>query len=243
MMRWPVMTNLVMRTTMTTRALTMRDTTIGKKMVMAVTGLVLFGFVFAHMLGNLQVFLGPKAFNEYSKFLHDNQTLLWGARLVLGLSVVAHIVTALQLVKLNADARPVSYRRKKNVATSYAARTMRWSGPILLVYIVYHIAHLTLGYTNGLGYEHLPLDANGLPDVYHNVVRSFRVPWCAGIYVVAQVMLGMHLYHGAWSMLQSLGINHRRYNETIRGVASAVALVIVVGFLAVPIGVYLGKVG
>jgi succinate dehydrogenase / fumarate reductase cytochrome b subunit len=223
---------------MTTRALTMRDTTIGKKLVMAASGIVLFGFVIGHMLGNLQVYLGPTPFNEYSKFIHDTPTLMWGTRVVLLLAVLAHIVTALQLWKLNAEARPVAYAKKKDVATSYAARTMRWSGPIILAYIVYHLAHLTFGVTNGLGYEHLPLDANGIPDVYHNVVLSFKVPWCFATYCIAQVMLALHLYHGAWSLFQSLGINHRRYNETLRSVASAIALATTAGFLAVPVGVF-----
>jgi succinate dehydrogenase / fumarate reductase cytochrome b subunit len=161
---------------------------------------------------------------------------------VLLLALVAHVGSAIQLAQLNRGARAVRYRVKKNVATSYAARTMVWTGPLVLIYILYHLAHLTLGYNAGLGYEHLPLDANGLPDVYHNVVMSFRVPWCVAIYVAAQVMLGMHLYHGAWSMLQSLGLNHARYNETARSAASAVAMAVVVGFLAVPIGVFAGLV-
>lgn len=223
---------------MTTRALTMRDTTIGKKMVMAVSGIVLFGFLIGHMLGNLQVFLGPKPFNEYSKFLHDTPSLLWGTRAALLLAAGLHIVSSIQLVRANAAARPVGYHMKRNVVTSYAARTMWVSGPLLLLYIIYHLAHLTFGVTQGLGYEHLPLDANGLPNVYFNVVQSFKVPWCAAVYVVAQVLLSLHLYHGAWSMFQSLGLNHSRYNETLRSVASAIALATCAGFLAVPIGVF-----
>ena len=227
---------------MTTKALTIPDTTVGKKYVMAVSGIVLFGFVIGHMLGNLQVYLGPRAFNEYAKFLHDTPTLLWGTRVVLLLAVSAHIVSAVQLVMLNRQARPVGYQHKKNVATSYAALTMKISGPLILVYIVYHLAHFTFGYNAGLGYEHLPMSANGLPDVYHNVVESCQIPWLVGIYVVAQVMLGLHLYHGAWSLFQSLGLNHRRYNETLRSAASAIALATVAGFLAVPIGVFFGLV-
>jgi succinate dehydrogenase / fumarate reductase cytochrome b subunit len=119
---------------------------------------------------------------------------------------------------------------------------MVWSGPILAAYIVYHLAHLTLGYSAGLGYDHNALDPNGMRDVYAAVVTSFKVPWCAGLYVVAQVMLGLHLYHGAWSMFQSLGLNHRRYNETLRSAASAIALGTVIGFIAVPVGVLAGWV-
>ncbi len=227
---------------MSTRALTIPDTTIGKKVIMAVSGLILFGFVIVHMLGNLQIYLGQQPFNEYAELLHNTPTLVWGARVTLLLAVTAHIISAVQLARLNMGARPRRYHQKKAVATTYAARTMVWSGPILLVYLVYHIAHLTLGYSTGLGYDHYALDPNGMRDAYGAVVTSFKVPWCAAIYVVAQIMLGMHLYHGAWSMFQSVGLNHRRYNETLRSAASAIALATVLGFIAVPVGVYLGWV-
>ena len=226
---------------MATNALTITDTTIGKKAVMAVSGLVLFGFVIVHMLGNLQIFLGPQTFNDYSLFIHQSRGVLWGARAVLLLAVTAHIVTAAQLYFRNKTARPSRYKVKKNLATSYAARVMYLSGPLLLLYIVYHIAHLTLGVTTGLGYDHAA-SPGGPVDVYHNVVSSFRVEWLVGIYVVAQIFLGLHIYHGAWSLFQSLGINHRRYNEPLRNAASALALATVAGFLAVPIGVYAGWV-
>src|SRR5690606_30751483 len=146
-----------------------------------------------------------------SLFIHQSRGVLWGTRVVLLLAVVAHIVTPAQLYLRNTTARPSRYRNKKNVASSYAARVMYASGPLLLLYIVYHIAHLTLGVTTGLGYEHAA-GPEGNIDVYHNVVSSFRVPWLVGIYVVAQILLGLHIYHGAWSLFQSLGINHRRYN-------------------------------
>ncbi len=227
---------------MATKALRVPDTTIGKKVIMATSGVVLFGFVIGHMLGNLQVYLGRAAFNAYAEFLHSTPSLLWGTRVVLLLAVTAHVVTAVQLARLNQSARPRSYQVKKNATTSYAARTMLWSGPILFIYLVYHIAHLTLGYSAGLGYEHT-VDPRGMPDAFTHVVTSFKVPWCTGIYVVAMIMLGLHLYHGAWSLFQSLGLNHRRYNETLRSAASAIALATVAGFLAVPIGVFMGWVG
>ncbi len=227
---------------MATKALTIPDTTIGKKVIMATSGVILFGFVIGHMLGNLQVYLGPKPFNEYAHFLQTTPSLLWGTRIALLVAVVAHIVTAFQLARLNTGARPSRYQMKKPVATTYAARTMIWSGPILLAYIVYHLAHLTVGYTAGLTYDPAALDPNGMKAVYGAVVASFSVPWCAAIYVVAQVMLGLHLYHGAWSMFQSLGLNHRRYNDTLRSAASAIALATVIGFMAVPIGVLAGGV-
>ncbi|MSP24717.1 MAG: succinate dehydrogenase cytochrome b subunit [Myxococcales bacterium] len=227
---------------MSTKALTLSTSTIGRKVVMAASGALLFGFVIAHMLGNLQIFLGPEAINEYSHGLHNVPALLWGARAVLLLAVLAHIVTAVQLALHNKRARPIAYRMKKDAVTSYAARTMVWSGPLLLLYIVYHLAHLTFGYTDGIGYQHLPTDANGLPDVYHNVVNSFRVPWVTAVYVTAQLALTLHLYHGAWSMLQSLGLNHRRYNEALRSSLVAIAMAVTVGFVAVPLAVQFGFV-
>ncbi|HHH11792.1 MAG TPA: succinate dehydrogenase cytochrome b subunit [Sorangium sp.] len=228
---------------MASRTLTMADTTIGKKMVMAVTGVVLFGFVIGHMIGNLQIFMGPTTMNEYGKFLHDNKTLLWGTRGVLLISLIAHVVSAVQLAARNRSARPIPYKKKTNVVTSYAARTMVWSGPILALYIAYHLAHLTVGVSAGLGYEHLlPHDGNGLPNVYNNVVSSFQVWWCAAIYIVAQLALGLHLYHGSWSLLQSLGLSHERYNNTVRSAASAVALAVTAGFLSVPISIFFGFV-
>lgn len=227
---------------MSTRALSLTHTTIGKKMVMAISGLVLFGFVIGHMLGNLQIFLGPDAINGYSHTLHSTPILLWGARSTLLVAIVAHAVTAIGLVRLNRAARPVAYVSKKDVATDYAAKTMFLSGITIALYVVYHLAHLTYGVTKGLGYQHLPLDKNGLPDVYHNVVHSFQVPWCTAVYVLAQLALSMHLYHGAWSLFQSLGLNHERYNETIRSSAVAVAMAVCVGFLAVPIAVFFGVV-
>lgn len=227
---------------MTTRALTLTNTTIGKKMVMAVSGLIFFGFVIGHMLGNLQIFLGPDAINGYSHMLHSMPGLLWGARAVLLVSLVAHVTTAVSLVRMNRAARPVPYAVKKDIATDYAAKTMFLSGLTIALYIAYHLAHLTFGLTKGLGYQHLPLDAKGLPDVYHNVVHSFRVPWCTAIYVVAQAALSLHLYHGAWSIFQSLGLNHSRYNAALRSSAVAVAMAVCVGFVAVPLAVLFGVV-
>ncbi len=227
---------------MSTQASSLTNTTIGKKMVMAVSGLVLFGFVIGHMLGNLQVFLGPDAINGYSHTLHATPVLIWGARSVLLVAIVAHATTAISLARLNRAARPVAYAVKKDIATDYAAKTMFWSGLTIALYIAYHLAHLTFGMTKGLGYQHLPFDANGLPDVYHNLVQSFRVPWCTALYVVAQGALSMHLYHGAWSLFQTLGVNHKRYNETLRSSAVAVAMAVCVGFLAVPLAVLFGVV-
>lgn len=221
----------------TTATLGITDTTIGKKYAMALSGIVLFGFLTAHMLGNLRVFVGPESLNEYAAFLKSVPALLWTTRLVVGASLLIHVWSAYCLWRTNRRARPIAYARAHHVVTDYAARTMIVTGPLVLLYVVYHLAHLTLGFTRGLGYEH------DVHDVYANVITSFRLWPVALLYVVANVGLGVHFYHAAWSLLQTLGINHRRYNDLLRSLAVAVGLVLAVGFLAVPIGVQLDKLG
>ena len=214
-------------------ALGITNTAIGKKVAMALSGIVLVGFLFVHMLGNLRLFVSPKALNDYAAFLRDTPALLWLTRLALVTSAVTHVTSAFLLWRMNRRARPVPYARTHYVATSYAARTMVVTGPIVLCYVVYHLAHFTFGFTRGLGYVHAPAD------VYTNVVTSFRLWPVAVAYTVANLGLGVHLYHGAWSLLQTLGIRHPRYHELLRSLAVAFALVVVTGFVAVPIGVML----
>jgi succinate dehydrogenase / fumarate reductase cytochrome b subunit len=217
------------------RPLTLFDATIGKKAVVAVTGVVLFGFVIVHMLGNLQVFLGPEAMNGYAETLRQLPFhLLWVARVVLLVSVVLHIVFSIQLVLASSQARPVAYRSKHSVATSYAARTMKFSGPLLALFILYHLAHFTWPGVAMGAYQHQP------HDVYANFVNGFRVPWVTALYLVAQVMLGLHLYHGAWSLFQTLGLNHPRYNRVRTIVPRALALVVVAGNVVMPLAVLAG---
>lgn len=219
------------------KAITLYDTTIGKKVVMAVSGLVLYGFVIAHMLGNLQVFLGPEQLNGYAKKLQDLGPLLWMTRAVLLTAVVAHVVTSLQLIWLSSSARPIGYRMKKNLATSYAALTMKFGGIALFLFIVYHLAHFTApGLAMSSAYHHQP------HDVYANVVNGFRVPWVTAVYVLGQIFLGMHLYHGSWSLFQSLGMNHPKYNETRKFLAQTIGVFVAVGNIAMPVAVLAGVV-
>lgn len=218
------------------RTLSLSDVSIGKKALVALTGLVLFGFVVAHMLGNLQLFLGPEAINSYARTLHSMPALLWAARLVLITSVAVHIFASLSLVKQSAAARGTRYRVSATSATTYAARTMRWSGPLLGAFILYHLAHFTLPGVAMGAYSH---DAQ---DVYSNLVNGFRVPWVVAIYLVAQVLLGLHLHHGAWSLFQTLGLNHPRYNRLRNTLPRAIALGVVAGNLAMPLAVFLGIV-
>jgi succinate dehydrogenase / fumarate reductase, cytochrome b subunit len=210
-------------------------TTVGLKLVMAVSGVVLVGFTIAHFIGNSLIFLGPEAINAYSHALHSMAELLWVARIVLLVAVVAHIGAALRLAARNASARPQRYKRKRDQVTNYAARTMIWSGPILLGFILFHLAHLTLGVAPG-DYEH------STTDVYSNVVRGFSIWWVSGLYIVSMLALGNHLYHGTWSMFQSLGVNHPAYNTKLMRAALGITLLVSLGNISIPLAVLLGIV-
>ena len=208
------------------RASSFYDSVIGKKIVMAVTGFILFGYVLAHMLGNLQVFLPPgpdgiPRLDHYAQQLRAVPPLLWGARLVLLAAVILHIVAAVQLTWLNKfKARTSRYVKYTTSASNYASRTMIWSGPIIFFYIIYHLLDLTFGTVN-------PQFAEG--KVYHNVVTSFQNPLAALFYIVANVLLAVHLYHGVWSMFQTLGVSHPRYNLLLKKASVLFAVVIGVG--------------
>ncbi|MBN1608399.1 MAG: succinate dehydrogenase cytochrome b subunit [Polyangiaceae bacterium] len=217
--------------------LTLFDTSIGKKAVMAVTGLVLFGFVIGHMAGNLQVYLGPDQLNGYASKLRDLGPLLWGVRVVIGSCVLLHLTMVLSLYWQTWGARPVRYRVRHYVATNYAATTMWLSGPLILAFILYHLAHFTYpGIAMG-NYEH-----NAEGDVFTNVINGFSVPWVSALYVTAQLLLGLHLYHGSWSLLQTLGLNHPTVNQRRRTVARAIAALVVAGNISIPISVLAGFV-
>jgi succinate dehydrogenase / fumarate reductase cytochrome b subunit len=215
-------------------------TTLGKKVVMAVTGLILVLFVIAHMLGNLHAFEGPDELNAYGVFLREvgypalsNETALWIVRIVLLVAAVLHITSAVQLTQLDLAGRPVGYRSKKTVNASLAARTMRIGGVILAVFIVYHILHMTVGSVH-------PSFRPG--DVYHNVVAGFSVWPVSLFYLVAMLCLGLHLYHGVWSMFQTLGLNNRGRTRFWGGVATVTAVVVALGFSLVPLAVLAGLV-
>jgi succinate dehydrogenase / fumarate reductase cytochrome b subunit len=210
------------------------ETTLGKKAVMAVTGVILFGFLIAHMIGNLQVFLGPEALNHYAIKLREMPALLWIARVVLLAAVILHIVASVQLWSLQRAARPLSYVRKKYEDSSYASRTMMWSGPIVAAFVVYHLAHFTWVILPG-PYEHLK--------PYENVVYGFRQPLVSLIYIIAIVMLCTHLYHGLWSMFQTLGFAHPRYTPALKRFAAVFSIALALGFIVVPVAVLTGVVG
>lgn len=217
------------------KALTFYRTMIGKKIIMALSGIVLFGFVLGHMIGNLQVFLGPEAFNQYAVKLHETPLLLWGTRLVLAVSFVVHMVMALQLVKLSRSARPVDYRKKNRQKATFASLTMTFSGITLFFFLLYHLAHFTFPGVAMGAYEHQHYSS-----VYTNFVNGFSVPWVVALYVAAQITLGMHLYHGSYSLLQTMGINNPMRNDTLKQVAQFFALTVTVGNIILPLSVFLG---
>ena len=200
---------------------------------MAVTGCIMLLFVIGHMLGNLQVFEGPARINAYGHFLHNLGELLWLERGVLMLAIVLHIVATVQLALRSNAARPVGYSRKEAINSSYASRTMYWSGPIVLVFIIFHLLQFTAGYIH-------PQETFVQGDVYQNVVSGFKVWWVSAWYIFAMCLLGLHLSHGLWSMFQSVGLGHPRISPYLRNAARAVALLIVLGYISIPISVLLG---
>lgn len=200
---------------------------------MAVTGLILFAFVIGHLIGNLQIYEGPEKLNAYGRFLRIEPVLLWAVRIGLLVSVLLHILMTVQLALLKTKARPVGYVKKDNSHSSYASRTMYWSGPIIALFIIYHILHLTLGVAQ-------PGYVEG--DVYHNVVAGFQNPLISGFYILAMLLLCMHLYHGVFSMFQSLGANHPVYTPLLRRFAALMAFVIAVGNISIPVSVLAGWV-
>ena len=213
---------------------------IGKKAVMAITGVFLFGWIFAHMVGNLKLFLGAEHLNEYAKWLKvmgspalPNSGALWIVRTMLVVAVWLHIQAATQLTLMNRRARPIGYREREVVQATYASRTMRWGGVIILLFIVYHLLHLTFGTVH-------PDFVEG--DVYHNVVTGLQVWWTAAFYILANLALGLHLYHGLWSMFNSLGLNSVKFNPWKRVFATAFAVIVALGNISMPLAVMTGFV-
>ncbi len=215
---------------------------IGKKAVMAVSGIAGLGFLVAHMVGNLKLYLGEEDMNHYAEWLRivlypalPESGFLWIMRIGLLLAIVVHVHAATALTIANRKARPRKYEGGRDyIAANYAARTMRWTGIIVLAFIVYHLLDFTFGPTN-------PDYIAGQP--YHNVVESFSVWPVAVFYIIANVLLGIHIWHGAWSMFQSLGINNRRFNQWRNAFAVGIAALITVGNVSFPVAVLTGVIG
>lgn len=207
------------------------ETTIGKKIVMAVTGVMLFGFVVSHLLGNLQFYLGRETMNHYAVTLRSMPGLLWPARAGLLLAVILHITASIQLTALKNAARPIGYVKRTVVQASLASRTMMWSGPVVLAFLIFHLLHLTWGTVHPNFQDVHP---------YENMVIGFRVIPVAIFYVVAVSMLGLHLYHGVWSMFQTVGMNHPRYTPLLKKFSAYASILLVLGFISIPIAVATG---
>ncbi|ABC82406.1 succinate dehydrogenase subunit C [Anaeromyxobacter dehalogenans 2CP-C] len=215
------------------RAAALWSSTIGKKALMAVTGVVLFAYVVGHLLGNLQVFAGAARLDRYAELLRISPALLWSVRAVLLVAFLVHVAAGLQLSVLRREARPVAYATYRPVASTPAARGMIWSGLLILGFVVYHLLDLTIGVVN--------------PDfrpgqVYHNVLATFGRGLGVAIYVVAMIALGFHLWHGMWSLFQSLGLATRRSLPGLQRFAVTVAWILALGFTAIPLAVVVGVV-
>jgi succinate dehydrogenase / fumarate reductase, cytochrome b subunit len=210
------------------------DSSVGKKAVMAVTGIIGVLFVVGHMVGNLQVFQGAERLNAYGHLLHGPlNELVWGARVSLLVALMLHVVAAWQLTMRNRAARPVEYATRTPQVSTLASRTLRWGGVLLLVFIIYHLLDLTIGKVN-------PAFQEG--DVYANLLASLQRPLIAVFYLVAMAALALHLYHGAWSSLRTLGVAQASASPLKRRAALAVAIIIAAGFAVVPLAVVLGIV-
>lgn len=218
---------------------------LGKKAVMAVTGIIFWGFVLAHMIGNLKIFEGAEGLNHYAAYLREMLTplvpetgLLWILRIVLLVALVLHVYSTIALTRMNRAARPVGYERRNVVQAGFAERTMRWSGFAILAFLIYHILHFTTGtlHRNFQGHE------GGEFHVYENVTYAFQTWWVLAIYLLAAALVGMHLYHGLWSLFQSLGWNHPRYNPLRRKFAVIFSLLISIGFAVPPLLVWTGVI-
>jgi succinate dehydrogenase cytochrome b subunit len=217
------------------------STAVGKKYVMAITGLIGVGYVIAHLIGNLKVYLGPEEIDHYGEFLREllvpllpRTVALWLLRLVLIGALALHLHAAYTLTLINRRARPDRYQSPRDyIAANFASRTMRWTGIIVLLFLFYHLADLTWGWFN-------PDFVRGA--VYHNLDESLSQIPVAILYIVANIALGIHLFHGVWSLFQSMGWNSPRFNSWRRGIATAIATVIVVGNCSFPIAVQAGIV-
>ena len=211
-----------------------------KKVVMAVSGIIMVLFLIAHMVGNLHVFQGAESFNDYSHWLRSfgepalpPRTLLTTIEIVLLVSVIAHMWSAISLWRQAKRARPQAYVTKKSVVQTYASRTMRWGGVIIALFIVYHILDLTFGVANPDGTDSTP---------YDRLVASFKNPIATTVYVITLILLGMHLRHGIWSATQTLGQSNRRRERTVNAFAIAFATLLIAGYLVVPAAVVFGLV-
>lgn len=210
------------------------DSTLGKKVVMAVTGVIWIAFLIAHVLGNFTLFRGAEAMNAYSAFLHGQATLLWTVRIVLIVALFFHVLAASQLMAISRGARDKGYARQSYRAATLASLSMRLTGVLILAFVVFHILHLTTG-----SIQPVPFDAT---NVYANVVGGFRVPWVAALYLVAMLFVGLHVYHAGFAYFRTLGFRRRSGRPLSRPIAVAVAVFVWLGFTIIPLAVMTNSV-
>lgn len=217
-----------------------KTTSVFKKAVMAISGIVLVLYLIAHMIGNLKAFAGADEFNHYSEWLRTignpalpGATALWLIRIILLVAVAAHIWAAVSLWRQARSARPERYVTKKAVAQSYASRTMRWGGVIIAAFVIWHLLDLTFGAVNSEGRDSTPFD---------RMLASFQNPVSTIFYAIAVILVGMHLRHGIWSATQTLGQSNRRREVTVNYAATAIATILTVGFLLTPFSILFGLI-
>ena len=214
--------------------------TVGKKIIMAVTGLIWVGFVILHMAGNLQAFMGAEKLNAYAAMLHGPlEEVVWLQRVLLFVALVLHVLMAYQLTRRAATARPVGYKMREPQISTLSSRTMRWGGLLLLLFIILHILHFTTRDIGPAGFASRT-DSMGRFDVHGAVVSSFQIWWVTALYVFAMIALGFHLWHGAWASVRTLGYAKPSENPTRRKISAGLASLIWIGFILVPIGVFVG---
>jgi succinate dehydrogenase / fumarate reductase cytochrome b subunit len=214
---------------------------VGKKMIVAVTGIILILFVIGHLLGNLQIFLPPDWINSYAQHLRDLGPLLWLERIILLAAAIIHIVVTIQLAIENRRARPEAYIDKHNVKASFASRHMVMSGLIVLAFIIYHLAHFTLRVTDPR-FALLKLDPRGHYDVYSMMVYGFQNPFVSAFYVLGLFLLALHLSHGSSSFFQSFGFNNQKINPRLALGGRIFAWLLFFGYTSIPVAVLLGFV-
>jgi succinate dehydrogenase / fumarate reductase, cytochrome b subunit len=222
-----------------------RSTSIGRKLLMATSSIILFVYVVGHLAGNLKIFFGPDPFNHYAEWLRvagsplfPDEGVLWVARVVLLAALVVHVGAYFQLWRQKRRARSIGYRMYDPQVFNWTSRTMVWGGIAILGFVLFHILHLTTGHI-----QPDPVAGFQRHDPYENIIAGFSVWWVTGVYIVGVVALGMHLFHGLWSAMQTFGMNNPKYNDYRRPTAAAIAILITIGYLAIPLAVMTGMVG
>lgn len=223
------------------------NSTIFNKVIMAATGLILVLFIIGHVLGNLQIFIGQEAFNKYAAFLQSLGELLWVIRGVLLISVVLHIYTSIKLKFLNWSAKPQGYKVKGYVKSTLYSRTMIYTGIVILLFVIYHLLHFTVGVADPEIYGHTEFYGPGnifeRHDVYNMVIMGFQKPIVAGVYMLAVIFLGFHLSHAIQSMFQTLGWSGPKLTERLITAGKVLAFLITIGYLSIPVSVLLDLIG